>query len=222
MKRLCAALTVGLLLVLIIGAVRFNTTAQVSSPYPLGFRPSSADPATTVGGHVIYRSDTGAFKGYNAVTHAWVTFATGGGAGASYGVWSVGVPISTGNIVSGSSTLYSSFTYLPSTSSALTAGNFNATESNKQMLTPVAVTLSNFCVVTNTAQPGDGSLVYTVRDNGADTGITITVAAGGGAGTSCDNTHTASVSAGHFISFSVVNNSASASASTAQWAIAYR
>jgi hypothetical protein len=151
----------------------------------------------------------------------WVA-AAGGATGASFGVWSAGV--STGvNNVNFVSTAFGAFLLNPTNSSASSAASFSATESFRQMLIPVALTFSNFCVNTSGAQPGNGTLIFTLRDNGADTALTFTVAAGAGAGVYCDSTHTALIAAQHLVSFSVVNNSPdAASAPAAQWAIAYR
>jgi hypothetical protein len=131
-------------------------------------------------------------------------------------VWSTGN--SSGQSISGAGTSYGTFAVVGVSTTATT---WNATETNRQMLTPVAVTLSNFCVNTATAEPSDGTLVLRVRDNAADTALTFTIAAGAGTGFTCDNTHTVSIPAGHLISFSAVYNGATISATVTQWAVAY-
>lgn len=93
-------------------------------------------------------------------------------------------------------------------------------ESGRQMIIPVAGTLAKFFVVTSVVQPGDGALVLTVRVNGVDTGITITIAAGAAAGTFSDVTNTAAVAAGDLLSFSGLNSSpGTGSATLKHWAI---
>ena len=75
-----------------------------------------------------------------------------------------------------------------------------------------AGTLRNLSLTTNSAQPGTGTLVATVRKNGADTALTVTIAAGGAAQTQTDAANTVSVVAGDLISIRIVNNASSASA----------
>jgi len=87
-----------------------------------------------------------------------------------------------------------------------------ATEADTQILVPYAGTIRNFRVRTRSAQPGTGSLVFTVRVAGADTSITATMAAGGAAGTAADTTNTATITTGQQLSVKAVNNAAGASA----------
>jgi hypothetical protein len=121
-----------------------------------------------------------------------------------------------GQTVSASSTVYGTFCAAGNNTSQQT---WTGGEGSRQMLSPVAGTLRRFYVRTTTAQPGDGALVLTVRVNGADTGIVITIAAGASAGTFSDAAHTASVSAGDLISFSVTNAATATSANVQQWSI---
>lgn len=147
--------------------------------------------------------------------------APGGSSGAGYGVWSVAYP--NGTNASPAQTVYGAFGLSPNSTSATVATTLSATESARQTLMPVALTLSNLCVVTNSSQPAGGSLVVTLRDNAANTALTFTVAAGASAGTYCDTTHAAAVAAGHLVSMSVQNNDASLpSATITHWAAAYR
>lgn len=73
-------------------------------------------------------------------------------------------------------------------------------------------TASNLLVKTSSAQPNDGDLVVTLRKNGADTSLSVTIAAGTAAGSFSDTTNTASFAAGDYYSVSVVNESSSVSA----------
>ena len=84
-----------------------------------------------------------------------------------------------------------------------------------QMKVQAAGSLKNFCVQRyNDLQPNDGSLVYTVRQNGADSAVTVTFAAnttGVLATPVCDTTHTLTISSGDLLDISAKNNSASTS-----------
>lgn len=76
---------------------------------------------------------------------------------------------------------------------------------------PVATTLSLLTVRLDGSQPADGSLVVTVRKNGVDTALTVTVSAAAGAGTYQDATHSVAFAAGDTYSLSIVNNGTTAS-----------
>lgn len=89
----------------------------------------------------------------------------------------------------------------------------SATESNCQVSMPNGGTLSNFYFNTTTSQPGTGTLVVTVRKNGADTAVTATVSAGAGAGVFSDTSHSFSYVAGDKLNIKVVNNASGNSAS---------
>jgi len=91
-------------------------------------------------------------------------------------------------------------------------GTFNATETNRQLTIKSAGVVQKLYVRTNSAQSGLGSLVITVRKNSANTGVTLTIAAGAAAGTFTDVANTESFAAGDVISFKVVNNAAATSA----------
>lgn len=91
--------------------------------------------------------------------------------------------------------------------------NLNGTEANRQAVIPDAGTIKTLRLVTTTAQPGTGSLVITVRKNGVDTAITLTVAAGAAAGAFADAVNTVAFAAGDLLSFKYVNNAATAGAS---------
>lgn len=88
----------------------------------------------------------------------------------------------------------------------------NGTEANRQFVMTAAGTVKNLYLVTTSTQSGTGSLVVTVRKNGANTALTLTVSAGATAATFSDVTHTFSVVAGDLLSFQYVNNASVASA----------
>ena len=90
---------------------------------------------------------------------------------------------------------------------------FNANENARVFVVPTSGTVKNLYVRTFTAQPATGSLVLTVRKNGADTALTITVPASSAANkTSSDTVNSFAVSAGDRISMKIKNNAAAASA----------
>jgi len=82
-------------------------------------------------------------------------------------------------------------------------------------------TLSRFYVRTRSAQPGTGSLVFTVRVAAADTTLVVTVAAGSAAGIYSDTTHTETIGAVQGLSIKVVNNASGASAQIAGYSIKF-
>lgn len=88
----------------------------------------------------------------------------------------------------------------------------SGTENQREFPLPVAGTAKNFFFTTTTAQSGTGSLVLTIRKNGADTSIVITIAAGSAAGQFSDTTNTESFAAGDTLSVKVTNNASISSA----------
>lgn len=103
-----------------------------------------------------------------------------------------------GNVVAGVSTRYFAFLSLAS----------NAAENQRQIVVPYAVTFKNFfCFFgVGAGQPATGSLVLTIRKNGVDTAITLTIPAGSSIGTYSDTTNSVSFVAGDLISVKAVNN----------------
>jgi hypothetical protein len=99
------------------------------------------------------------------------------------------------------------------------SGAFDPTEADVAVQMPVACTLKNLYVRTRSAQPGTGSLVFTLQINGVDTSLTATVAAGGAAVLLSDTTDIEYVTAGQRIALKAVNNASSASAQVASWSI---
>lgn len=75
-----------------------------------------------------------------------------------------------------------------------------------------ASTAKNLCIRTNSTQSATGSLVLTLFDNGVATGVTVAIPLSGVAGVRCDFVNTASITAGHWISWELANNATAASA----------
>jgi len=97
----------------------------------------------------------------------------------------------------GSGTTYGSFIL----------SGFNVAESSRIFVVPYACTMRNFYVRIFAAQPGTGSLVFTLRKNLADTSVVVTIAAGSAAGTEANSgVTTATFAAGDDCSIKVVNN----------------
>lgn len=72
---------------------------------------------------------------------------------------------------------------------------------------PTGGTLKSLYVALSTAMTG-GSMVITVYQNGAPTGLTVTIASGASSGN--DTTHTLTIAAGDTISYEMVNNGSNA------------
>jgi hypothetical protein len=98
------------------------------------------------------------------------------------------------------------------TFNAIGAITLNGTEANRKFVIPFAGTISRLFLVTTTTQSGTGSLVVTVRNNGVDTALTLTVGAGAVAATFSDVSNSFSVAAGDLLSFKYVNNASAAGA----------
>lgn len=77
---------------------------------------------------------------------------------------------------------------------------------------PEAGTLKNCYFRIAGTQPASGSLVCTLTVNGVATAIVVTVPAGSTTGTFSDTTHTAAISAGDRIGWTIVNNASGTSA----------
>lgn len=89
--------------------------------------------------------------------------------------------------------------------------NFNGTEANRQMIMPFDGTASSLYVRTSGTQSATGSMVVTVRKNGAATTLTCTIAAGSGTGTFTDVSNSFSFVAGDRITVQFVNNATATS-----------
>jgi hypothetical protein len=88
----------------------------------------------------------------------------------------------------------------------------NANEAARQAVVARAGTLSKLYVVTSGAQHGSGNMVCTVRVNGVNTNLKVTVTAGAAAQTWADGTNTAAVTAGALVALGCENDATSPSA----------
>lgn len=88
----------------------------------------------------------------------------------------------------------------------------NTVEAIRRTVLVDNVTVKNFYITTNSAQPATGSLVFTILKNGVDTGIVLTIPAGSGAGKFSETSTSVSFNAGDEISIKVVNNASTTSA----------
>lgn len=86
---------------------------------------------------------------------------------------------------------------------------FSATENDVKSVV-IGGTLQNFTLITGGTQNAGGSLVATIRDNGADTAVVMTVAAAGTAGP-YPSAATAAITDGHTCSIKIQNNFAGTS-----------
>lgn len=100
-------------------------------------------------------------------------------------------------------------------------GGAGTPETTYQVPVPLAGTFKNFYVRTTSTQSGTGSLVITMRKNGVDTTIIVTVAAGASAGTVSDTTHSFTVAAGDLITMSIVNNATVSAANLSGYSIEF-
>jgi hypothetical protein len=100
------------------------------------------------------------------------------------------------------------------------SGVVNGTESNTQLSCEFAMTATGIVVRTSSAQPASGSLVFTLRKNGADTGIVLTIAANAAAGV-YSATGSVAFAAGDLMSLRVVNNATATSTNMLQISTAY-
>ncbi len=89
--------------------------------------------------------------------------------------------------------------------------------------TPMAIagTFKNFYFRTSGSQPASGTLVATIRKNGVDTAVTVTIPANGAAQTVSDTSNSFSVAAGDLIGIKTVNNAATSSANIGGWSIEF-
>lgn len=94
---------------------------------------------------------------------------------------------------------------------ATTYGGINvstmSTELSRRWQMPVSGTFQKLYVGTNNAQPAGCNLTVTLRNNtaGADTALTVTIPGGSAAGVFSDTTHTASITAGDYFVWKLVN-----------------
>lgn len=99
--------------------------------------------------------------------------------------------------------------------------NISATENQRQVLMPRAGTARRLYLVTLGAQPAGGALVATVRKNGVNTSVAVTVAGGAAAGTFSDLANAVAFAAGDLLSIGLANANTGASAPLGNVALAY-
>jgi hypothetical protein len=87
-----------------------------------------------------------------------------------------------------------------------------SSEINTQYVIPENCKLQRLFIVTSNTQPASGSLVLTLRVNGASTVLTVTIPANSAAGVFSDIADSVSLTAGDLICYQLVNNSSSSSA----------
>lgn len=92
-------------------------------------------------------------------------------------------------------------------------------ENQRQWYIGRAATVRNFYILTNNAQPASGALVLTLRKNGSDQSVTITIAAGSAAGSFSDTSNSFQVAAGDLLTIKAVNSATSTSAQLLAWGI---
>ena len=96
-----------------------------------------------------------------------------------------------------------------------TAGS--TTEANRRLPIPTACTLNNFYFNMITSQPASGSLVLTIRKNGADTALVITVAAGSVSGVYSNTANSVTFVAGDLMAIRFNNNATASSGGLGAW-----
>lgn len=155
------------------------------------------------GGYGFNEATTGiiaSYKDYDVSTNTSGNFqfnGTGsfreGQRGVLSGTWTTGLTAST------------TFYLAPGAASTSTA------ESQRLIILP-ATTISYLAVTIGGNQPASGTLIVTLRQNGSDTALTVTVPANSFQGFSVvDSTHSVRGEAGDYYSFKVINNASGAS-----------
>lgn len=96
----------------------------------------------------------------------------------------------------------------------------SATEAARQLIIPSACVMQELTVITGNGQPASGSLVFTVRKNGVDTTVILTIAANANAGTYTSPANlSVAFAANDFFSLQVINNASGNSAGIKTWSI---
>lgn len=95
------------------------------------------------------------------------------------------------------------------------SGSANSLVNQENMIevpVPAACTAQNFYVFTTAAQSSTGALTFTLRQNGANTTLAVTLAASAAAGKYSNTTNTVSLNAGDLVDVQVANAATAASA----------
>lgn len=101
------------------------------------------------------------------------------------------------------------------------SGLSSGTESAVTMSAEYAMTITEIRIRTTNAQPASGSLVFTLRRNGADTALVLTLAANAVAGV-YTATGSIAIAAGDLICMKIRNNATATSANLVQISISYQ
>jgi hypothetical protein len=97
----------------------------------------------------------------------------------------------------------------------------DTTEANVVFTCPRAGTLRDLLVRTSGTQDSGGSCVVTIRKNGVDTGLSVTITAGAVAGVFSNTGTTVSFAAGDTLTFGIVNNGGSTSTTIINLAVVF-
>lgn len=89
------------------------------------------------------------------------------------------------------------------------SNQWNATEGRFRVYAPFDGTISEMRIWSNSPQPATGSAVYTLRKNGAATGLTVTIAASDPAGVYSDLVNTVTFVEGDYFTTEGLNNATS-------------
>jgi hypothetical protein len=163
----------------------FGQTGVVNIPVTTTDISTPADPAS---GKTTWYTKGGVLCSLNpSGTEACI--GSGGGAGSGSGI----------TVYSGAAVSFAGTLYFPIGGGAVSSG----TEANVDVEAPAAATVQNFYVQLASAPGGGDSIVFTWRDNGADTALTCTIS--GASATSChDTTHSFNAAQGDLVDIKAV------------------
>jgi hypothetical protein len=102
------------------------------------------------------------------------------------------------------------------TFAGVAGAGFNTVEASRTCVSNADTTKARIIVFTTSAQPTTGAMTFTLRQNGVDTAVTVTVPAGGAAGLYDTGTRDLSVATGDRISLKVVNAAPAAASANIQ------
>lgn len=190
------------------GAIVYGTAPTIATPnitgkYDLNNVAVDDDDCTGEQGKGWYDTTDSAWEFCNANSGAPTTLGGGSGVGFWWG----------GSVQAGTVPASSSRFLVPGFSSTL-----GASETTMQWIAPANCTVRDFYIQNAvSAQPADGTLVLTVRDDASDTALVITITNAGGTQVWSNTSDTPSIAAGSQMSIRVTNNSASTSTNLYDW-----
>jgi hypothetical protein len=85
-------------------------------------------------------------------------------------------------------------------------------ENVRQIVIPCSMVISKFFIQTGNSQPATGSHVLTLRKNGVDTSVQVTIPAGSASGVFSDTANSATFAAGDLLGIRMINNASTAAA----------